>query len=129
MDGYLTGSVSMNEEGWSYYPTAYQGKDLSVVRGDIESLNKDLRLSMNIVEAGLNNRVVLTKKETELLGKVFASFSGSKREAFVKKVKSECAGDAFKLAEIMAECYDARLLDALQAGRPLAGEESAAFRN
>ena len=126
--GYLTVSASMNEEGWSLYPVAYQGKGLSLVKSELTSLNRSLRLSMDVVEVALNTGTSLKKKEADLLRKVFAPFAEKKDAKFVQKVKDNCHGAAFKLAELLEGTYDARLLDALQAGRPFTEEESSSFQ-
>ena len=126
--GYLTGSASMNEEGWSFYPEAYQGKELSVVKGELTSLNQSLRLSMDVVEAALNGGTSLKKKEAELLRGIFDLFAGKKDSKFMDDVKKECHGVAYKLADLLDLSYDARLLDALQAGRSFTEEESSAFK-
>lgn len=126
--GYLTGSASMNEEGWSLYPEAYQGKDLSIVKSELTSLNQSLRLSMDVVEAALNACVSLKKKEADLIRTTFAPFDGKTDTDFMKNVKKECHGVAYKLAELLDGTYDARLVDALLAARPFTEEESSAFQ-
>lgn len=125
--GYLTGSASMNEEGWSFYPEAYQGKELSIVKSELASLGQAQRLSMDVVEAALNEGASLTKKEADLLRQTLAPLAGKKDPAFMEKVMKECHGDAYKVAGILDSSYDPRLLDALQDGRTFTEEESSVF--
>lgn len=118
-DGYLSGAGSMIDDGWSLYPTAYQGKALTLVKSEWETLNEEMRLPMDLVEADLNTVTVLTEKEAALLRETFAPLSESKAETFLKKVEAECSGDAFKLVESLGLSYDGSLIDSLQKGEGL----------
>ena len=119
-DRYLRSSGSMNDGGWYLYPRAYQGKAVSVVKGELDALNQDLRLSIDIVEAGLNQVERLSAKDaTTLLELLNASSSPA---ALFDGVRQKCPDNAqaFSLARILGEALDARLVESLRDGRPLA---------
>ena len=119
LDKYLSGSGSMSDEVYGFYPSAYQGKELSVVKGELEALNREMRLSLTLVEVRLNNLVKLTAKEVKLLRETFTPLTQGKSAEFIVKVQKECAGEAFRLAGILGTTYNNRLMDILQEGSPL----------
>lgn len=116
----LQSQGSMNGEGWSLYPRAYQGKPLSDVRAKLDAVNKAYRLSMDIVEAGLNPMDRLSDADADVL-KAFIDAISEDTAGFFEAVKLKCpnAGEAFNLAKTMKDTFDARLVDSLRDGQPL----------
>lgn len=111
---------SMNDEGWRLYPRAYQGKELSDVRAQLETFNKGYRLSMDIVEAGMNPEDKLPDADAAVLIAFIDAISG-KTADFFEAVRLKCpdAGEAFNLAKTMKGSFDARLVESLRDGQAL----------
>ena len=120
LDRYLRRSGSMNEEGWSLYPTAYEGKEFPVVKNELEDLNKELRLSIDIVEAGLNVVEEFSAKQADLLLNLIKPISDKIGDIF-DEVRTHCSGNAqaFKMAEILGQHFNAGLVESIRDGRPL----------
>ena len=125
-DRYLRSSSSMNDDGWFLYPRAYQGKELSAVKSELEALNADLRLSLDVIEAQLNRVERLTAPEAEALLQLLDS-SGSAAGLF-DEVRKKCSNNSeiFDLAGILGESLDVPLVESLRDGRPLTGNS---YRN
>lgn len=61
----------IDDDTYGIYLTGYQGKDWNTVRGSLEALNDDLRLSIDIVEAGIKSVSGLSSKNRTSLEKFF----------------------------------------------------------
>lgn len=122
-NAYFFGAGSMNDDGWSLYPVAYQGQELSLVKGELQALNNEMRLSIEVVEAGLSDKVELDGKNVTNLRETFASFLAKNAKEFIDKFRKETSGEAFNLASILGESYDNQFMDFLQ-GKGLVSDES-----
>ena len=117
---YLSADGSMNEEGWCLYPRAYQGKDPSAIKNALEMLNRNLRLSMDIAEVGLNEVVRLPSSDADVLLKFLDTIPGVTSK-FFEDVQMKCTGNTaiFDLCTALGSAFDAQLVKSLRDGLPL----------
>lgn len=115
---------SMCDDGMSFYPSAYQGKDLVTVKNELDALNRELRLSIDVVEARLTQVEYLTEGQASvLLSCLEAICKKGATNKFFDSVREKCSEGASRLAGLLKDAFDENLIHALANAIPLSNEK------
>lgn len=100
VDGKVSGN-SVIEDGCSLYPVGYQKKSWSVVRNDLLRFSQDLRLSIDVAEAGIKSVRKLSMDNLRSLVNFFKQFEQMEPKSLADNldaIKKDMSGLAGKFA-------------------------------
>ena len=126
-DKYQTATGSMCDDGVFFYPAAYQGKDLEIVRNELDTLSSQSRLAIDVSEARLNVVGSMQKDNATTLTEILKAITNNKKETtsvFFERIgKGSPAQGVTSLAGLLkGSLEDVSLFKSLSEGKSLSGE-------
>lgn len=117
-------SFSMCDDGFLFFPSGYEGKDLPAVKNELDSLNRDMRFGLDVVEGRIGLGGPLSSEQVSTLRAILAAISRTETPvSFFAKIQDQCSGGASKLASTLKGVFDAQFIQSLSE-KKLLSEES-----